>query len=130
MKQRIKRNSRKKALFGIDDAIIWPIIGSIAASAIGAGASIGGAAMNAETQKRIAEQQQRKQILANNELNAQTALANQTEALNYNQNNEIETAKTDYLSTINSQFRCGGKRRMKKTGGSISANVKGLGRYI
>lgn len=126
MKKRVKKNNRTKAFAGTTAALIAGIVSSI----IGAGASIGGAAINAENQKRIAEQQQRKQTLANNELNAQTASANQTEALNYNQNEEILTAKTSNLSTANSQFRCGGKRRMKKAGGNISANVKGLGRYI
>ena len=125
MKQRIKRNNRKKADFGAS-TLIASIIGSI----LSAGATIGSAAMNAKTQKEIADRQQRQATLADNEFNAQMAMANQSEALNYNQNEEILTAKTGSLSTLNNQFCFGGKRRMKRAGGTVSANVKGLCRYI
>ena len=126
MKQRVKKNNRNKAIAGTTALLIGSIVSALAS----AGASIGSAAINAKNQRELAEQEERKQTLANNELNAQSAMANQAEALNYNQNEEILTAKTGSLSTINNQFRCGGKRRMKKAGGTISANIKGLGRYI
>lgn len=120
MKQRIKRNNRRKAVFGIDDAIM------IGIGLLGAGLTVA----NAENQNTIADKQQRQRFLANNEINAQTFLGNQGESANYYKNNDIETARTSYLSTINNQFCCGGKRRMKKDGGTISANIKGFGRYI
>ncbi len=122
MKKRIKRNNRTKA----DAGAILGLIGSL----IAAGSTIAGTAINAENQRQIEEAKRKAQIFANNESNAQSALANQAEALNYNQNEEILTSKTGSLSTLNNQFRCGGVRRMKKSGGNVTSNISKLGLYI
>lgn len=126
MKKRIKKNNRTKALAGIDDAAIIGLIGSL----IAAGGTIAGSAINAENQKQIEEAKRKAQLFANNESNAQSALANQTEALNYNQNEEILTSKTGSLSTLNSNFCFGGKRRMKRAGGTVTSDINKFGLYI
>lgn len=119
MKKRIKRNNRTKAISGA-------LIGSI----VSALATIGGTIINSENQRQIEEAKRRAQIFANNESNAQSALANQTEALNYNQNNDIITAKTGSLSTLNSNFCFGGKRRMKRAGGNVTSDINKFKLYI
>lgn len=133
MKQRVKQsNERKKALFGIDDMLLIGI-GSLLAAGIGAGASIHNANQQAKLTKELNEKQQRQATLAQNQENAINAQLNQQQALNYDKNNEIETMKTSSLKTLDaqqSQFRCGGKRRMKKTGGTVTTNLNKLNRYI
>lgn len=124
MKKRIKRNNRRKAVFGIDDAIMLGI------GLLGAATTIGTTAYTAENQKAIANANKQKATLAGNADNYGIFSSNLGQAANYSQNEEIGTLKTNNLSTINSNFKCGGKRRMKKAGGTISANVKGLDRYI
>ena len=121
MKQRVKRNNRKKADFGAS-----AIIGSV----IAALASVAGAGINAANNKRIAEENQRQQLMGQNAENAIMAQTNQQQALNYDKNNEIATMKTGALNTINSNFKCGGKRRMKKSGGCITSSISKLGLYI
>lgn len=125
MKQRVKRNNRRKAIFGIDDAIIGGIIAAIGAIASG---TIG--AVSASNRQK---EQNRLSLLAANNENAATAQANEQQALNYDQNNELETMKTSKLSTIDSQpggLKCGGKRRMKRAGGNVTSNISKLGLYI
>lgn len=128
MKLRIKKeNNRKAALFGIDDAVLGLI-----AAGIGAAGAIGGAAINASEQKRLAAEQERKQLRAQNEANALQAAANQSQALNYNNQQELEGLKTGYINSLNSQssqFKCGGKKRMKK-GGNITSNLNYITKYI
>ena len=126
MKQRIKRNNRRKADFGIGAAI------SLLSALLGTAATVGTSAMAADQQRQIADKQSRQGFLSSNMSSSYADAANQSENMNYNRANEIETARTSVLPTLNttSQFRCGGNKRMKKAGGSISANVKGLGRYI
>ncbi len=125
MKQRVKRNNRKKAIFGIDDAIIGGIIAAVGAIA---GGTIG--AVSASNRQKEAN---RLALLTSNNENAATAQTNEQQALNYDQTNEIETMKTNSLKTINSQttdFKCGGKRRMKRAGGNVTSNINKLGLYI
>ena len=125
MKQRVKGNNRKKAIFGIDDAIIGGIIAAIGAIASG---TIG--AVSASNRQK---EQNRLSLLAANNENAATAQTNEQQALNYDQNNELETMKTSKLSTIDSQsggFKCGGKRRMKRAGGNVTSDISKLGLYI
>lgn len=128
MKQRIKKeNSRRKCLFGIDDALL----GLIAAGISTAGA-LGGAAINASTQRRLAEEQERKQLRAQNEANALQTAANQSQALNYDNQQELEGLKTGYINSLSnqsSQFKCGGKKRMKK-GGNVTSNLNYITKYI
>lgn len=121
MKKRIKKNKRTKADFGL---------GALIAGLIGAAGAIGGSAISASNQKAIADANRQKATFAGNADNSAIFNTNLGQAMNYNQNEEIGTLKTNNLSTINSGFCFGGKRRMKRCGGTISANVKGLGRYI
>lgn len=127
MKQRAKKeNKRQKAELGLTAA-------SIIAGIISAAAGIGGAAINSSTQKKLAEEQNKKRLLAENEANAMQLAANQTQAMNYDQNNEIETLKTGRLNTLNSetsQFKCGGRKRMKKLGGTVTSYLNNINKYI
>lgn len=125
MKQRVKRNNRKKAIFGIDDLILGGIIAAVGAVA-SAGISSASAAHRQREQNRLA-------LLNSNNENAAIAQTNEQQAINYDQNNELETMKTSKLSTIDSQsggFKCGGKRRMKRAGGNVTSNISKLGLYI
>jgi hypothetical protein len=129
MKQRVKhnRNNRQKGELGLAAA-------AIIASIIGAVTGVGTAVYNNEEQKKRLAEQNRKQTIANNEANAQEFAANQSEAMNYNQNEEIATARTGTLSTLNgeqSNFKCGGKKRIRKVaGGNVTSNISKLGLYI
>lgn len=75
------------------------------------------------------KEQRRNNFLYNNQalLDAQ---AHNTNVANADLYNAIDADKVNNISTLNSSMKCGGKRRMKKAGGTISANVKGLDRYI
>lgn len=130
MKQKIKKsNKRCKALFGIDDAIVAAIIGGTLTAAGAIGSSI----INAKNQKQLAAEQERKQLRMQNEANAIQAAANQTQALNYYNQQELESLKTGYINSLNSQssqFKCGGKKRMKKNGGTVTSNLNKLNIYI
>lgn len=131
MKQRVKKqNNRTKAVFGVDDALmIAGIVASLASAGVGVGTSIA----DAKRQRELADKQQRQATLAQNQENAMNAQINQQQALNYDVNNEIETLKTSSLKTLDnqeSQFRCGGKKRMKKAGGTVTSNYNKLGLYI
>lgn len=129
MNTQVKKNNRQKAIFGIDDAIVGAIIGGL----IAAGGSLGASAIKANADKKLAEQQRRRELQASNAENAAMAQTNETQALNYDQNNELETMKTSKLSTVDAQqsnFRCGGKRRMKRNGGNVTSDLSKLGLYI
>lgn len=127
MKQRIKyTNNREKGL-----------LGTLIAAGIGALASIGTSIYNnKQQQKRIEEQnarEDRNQLLATNQANALQAAANQGQIANYEQQNEIEALKTgtiNSLSSQSSQFKCGGKKRMKKAGGTITTDLNKIKLYI
>lgn len=134
MKQRVKQtNERKKALFGIDDMLLIGI-GSLLAAGIGAGTSIHNANKQAKLTKELNEQQQKANTIAQNQENAMNAQLNQQQAINYNKNNEIETLKTNTLKTIDqqeSQFKCGGKKRIKRNaGGNVTTDINKLNLYI
>lgn len=112
MKQRVKhnQNNRRKGELGLAAAAI---IGAIISAATTVGTTI---YSNEEQKKRLAEQN-RKQTMANNEANAQAFAANQSEAMNYNQNEEIATARTGTLSTLNgeqSNFKYGGNKKLRR----------------
>ena len=106
MKQRIKKeNNRKKADFGLTAALIT-LAGSLASAGI-----------NSYTQNEIAKKQRRQQLLADNQANALQAAANQSQALNYEQQNELETLKTGNINSLNSQssqFEYGGNKPRPK----------------
>lgn len=124
MKQRIKKeNNRRKADFGLT---------AIIASLIAAAGSAASSAISAETQRQLAAEQERKQLRAQNEANALQAAANQSQALNYNNQQELEGLKTGYINSLNSQssqFKCGGKKRMKK-GGNVTSDLNYITKYI
>lgn len=75
------------------------------------------------------KEQRKNNFLFNNQglLDSQTYSTN---AANADLHNTVDIDKTNNISTLNSGMKCGGTRRMKKCGGTISANVKGLDRYI
>lgn len=122
MKKVVKRNKRNKAILGL--LLPGLIMGALSAA---------GSAIQANQIKKQAEANRRQQQLMANQENAITAQINEQQAINYDKNNELETLKTNGLNTITSeqsQFRCGGKRRMKKAGGCIIDNIRGISRYI
>ena len=122
MKQRIKQaNKRKKALFGIDDALIM--------AGIGLASSIGGAAFNASQQRKAAKEQRHLQTLMGNVDNAFQATANEDQAYNATQQNNLETAKTNVIPTINN-FKCGGRKRMKRGGSTVVGSIVKNNKYI
>lgn len=108
----IKRNKRKKGLFGIDDAIMIPALISLASTAISAGKSVYDTKQQTEaTQKSIDEQV----AAANRSSNLQNSSILQS---NYmaNANSPININKNRIISTQTSALRFGG-RRCKKSGG-------------
>lgn len=121
MKQRIKKeNKRKKALFGIDDLII---------AGIGLASTIGGAAFNASQQRKAAKEQRRLQTLMGNVDNAFQATVNEDQAYNNTQQNNLEAAKTNVIPTINN-FKCGGRKRMKRGGSTVVGSIVKNNKYI
>ena len=113
-------NKRKKALGGAVIAGIISAIASLASAGIGAGVS-----------RRNQKEEERNQMLAQNEANHAEFLNNQQQVLVNDKNNEIETLKTNMLPTLNeqtSQFKFGG-RRVCKRGGKIS-DLSYLKKYI
>lgn len=126
MKKVIKHNKRNKAFFGL-------LLPGLIMGALSAAGSVAGSAIQANRLKKQAEANRRQQQLMANQENAMTAQINEQQAINYDKNNELETLKTNDLNTITSeqsQFRCGGKRRMKKVGGCIVDSIRGISRYI
>lgn len=103
-------NKRKKALGGAVIAGIISAIASLASAGIGAGVS-----------RRNQKETEKNQTLAQNEANRTEFLNNQQQLFVNSKNNEIETLKTNMLPTLNeqtSQFKCGGRKRMKIGGES------------
>lgn len=132
MKQRIKKDNRPKALFGA--------LATIGGALIGAATNIITAKKQAklqeeQMQKEYEEQQrqQRQNILSQNLQNAINAQTNQQQALNYGIDDSIENSKLNTIKTLDvqqSQFRCGGKKRMKRNGGTVTTNLNKLNLYI
>ena len=123
--KKVVKNNRNRALGGAVLALIGAGI-----SALG---GIGGAAINAANQRKIAKANQKAALLSNNLENAATAQLNEQQNLNYDVNNELETLKTGNLNTIdslNTQFKCGGKKRMKRCGGTVVTKLNDKFRYI
>lgn len=117
--KRKKCNKRMKGLTGLE--II--ALGSAITSALSDTTKGVFGLINSNKEKR------RNTFLSNNQglLDSQTYSTN---AANADLHNTVDIDKINNISTLNSGMKCGGKRRMKKAGGSISANVKGLDRYI
>ena len=114
MKQRIKR---RKAALGTVLAI-----GSTLAS-------IANSIINARTQKKINENQ----TLGNNQTNSIGFLSNLKDATNADIQNELEEAKLNTINTVNnpvSQFKCGGKKRMKLGGRNVTSDINHIIKYI
>ena len=117
--KRKKYNKRMKGFTGLEIAAL----GSLITSALGDTTKGVFNLINSNKEKR------RNNFLFNNQglLNAQTY---NTNAANADLHNTVDIDKTNNISTLNSGMKCGGTRRMKKVGGTISANIKGLNRYI
>lgn len=114
MKQKIKR--RKAALGTI--LTIGSTLASIANSII-----------NAKNQKKINENQ----MLGNNQTNSVGFLSNLNNTTNANIQNELEEAKLNTINTVNnpvSQFKCGGRKRMKLGGKNVTSDINRMTKYI
>ena len=117
--KRKKCNKRRTALGGMAIAMLGSTIASL----------LGNTTNSLLGLSNAKKEQRRNNFLYNNQalLDAQ---ANNTNVANADLYNTNDLDKTNNISTLNSGMKCGGKRRMKKCGGTISANVKGLDRYI
>ena len=117
--KRKKCNKRRTAIAGTTIAILASTIASL----------LGSTTTGLLGLSNAKKEQRRNNFLSNNQalLDAQT---NNTNVANADLYNTIDIDKTNNISTLNSGMKCGGTRRMKKCGGTISANVKGLDRYI
>lgn len=117
--KRKKCNKRRAALTGIEIALLGSAITSLISGTTNSLLGLGNAK----------KEQRRNNFLYNNQalLDAQ---AHNTNVANADLNNTVDIDRTNNISTLNSGMKCGGTRRMKKVGGTISANVKGLDRYI
>lgn len=120
MKKQIKKSNRHKAIAGA-------IVG---AAGIGALTNIFTSLIGANRKEELSRAQEAKENIANNANLESDARINFGQAANNRELDELALERTNNISTINNQFCFGGKRRMKRCGGNISANVKGLGRYI
>lgn len=117
--KRKKCNKRRTALAGMTIAMLGSTIASL----------LGNTTNSLLGLSNAKKEQRRNNFLYNNQalLDAQ---AHNTNAANADLNNTVDIDRTNNISTLNSGMKCGGTRRMKKVGGTISANVKGLDRYI
>ena len=113
--KRVKKNKRNKN-----------IVGTLIEGGIGALSSI----INGIMQRNAINEQQKQQTLNGNLQNLMMQQNNLDQVYSNNAADELALAKTDNVSTLHSAMCFGGKRRMKRAGGTISANVKGLDRYI
>lgn len=111
----IKRNKRKKGLFGIDDAIMIPALISLASTAISAGKSIYDTKQQTEAAQQSIDEQtsaiKRSSNLQNSSILQSNYIANANPLINTNKNRII------YTQT--SPLRLGG-RRCKKNGGRLT----------
>ena len=122
--KKVVKNNRDKSLFGTLALI---------AAGISALGGIGGAAINAVNQRKIAKANQKAALLSSNLENAAAAQLNEQQNLNYDANSELETLKTGNINTIdslNTQFKCGGRKRMKRGGGTAVTKLNDKFRYI
>ena len=115
-----KVNKRKKASFGIAEGI------ALASALIGAATGIGGAINNYNTRVK----NQKNATLAGNFDNSSAFIENERQGMNYEQNNEIPLNKTNYVPTLTSAMKCGGKKRMKRAGGTVVSDLHKIGLYI
>lgn len=101
--------------------------------AIGSGlASILSSAINAGTQKKINEENNKRQLFADNQTNAFNFATNLQNVTNADIQNELEEAKLNTINTINnpvSQFKCGGRKRMKLGGRNVTSDINRIIKY-
>lgn len=118
--KKVKRNKRNKAL-----------VGAILASAgIGALTNLIISGIGAYNQNKQFEESERQNLLQGNVNNERTARQSRDSAMNSNIANENEYNKTGVINTLTPTMKCGGKRRMKKNGGNVVADISKFGLYI
>ena len=118
--KKVKRNKRNKAL-----------VGAILASAgIGALTNLITSGISAYNQRKQFEENNRQALLQDKLNNAFRAQQSRTSAMNSNIAEENEYNKTGSISTLNSAMKCGGKKRMKRAGGTIISDLHKLSLYI
>lgn len=108
----VKRNKRKKAAFGIDDAIMLGI--GLLSTAVNAGTSIRNTNKEIDAQNRVQEAQRRANIFNANAQNASILQSNLGQLANSEQEE-----KSRVIPTQESAFKLGG-RRCKKCGGKLT----------
>ena len=119
--KKVKRNKRNKSFLGT--AIL-------ASAGIGALTNLITSGISAYNQRKQFEESNRQAELQNKLNNAFSAQQSRTSAMNSNIADENEFNKTGVISTLNSSMKCGGKRRMKKNGGNVIADISKFGLYI
>ena len=107
----VKRNKRKKGLFGIDDAIIIPALVGLASTAISAGKSIYDTKQQTDAAQRSIDEQAAALRKTSNLENTAMFQSNL-----YNLANTQQEEKNRIIPTQTSALRLGG-RRCKKCGG-------------
>jgi hypothetical protein len=113
MKTKIK-NNRKKAIFGIDDALFFGLL-STAISGIGAGASIYNTRKQTQAQQAAIDAENAARIKSTNLQNSTTYQQNVMNTINQEHNPN----KNIIIPTQTSQLKLGG-RRCKRVGGRKS----------
>ena len=119
--KKVKRNKRNKSFLGT--AIL-------ASAGIGALTNLITSGISAYNQRKQFEESNRQAELQNKLNNAFSAQQSRTSAMNSNIADENEFNKTGVISTLNSAMKCGGKRRMKRNGGNVTADISKFGLYI
>lgn len=118
MKQKVKKNSRQKAILG---------------AIINAGVGLLTNYLNGKAQDEINENNKKHGIFSDNFSRSIESTNDATQAFNANRAQEIQNSKTDSINTMYSGtgFKLGGcKKRMKVNGGTITSNINKLSKYI
>lgn len=118
MNKRVKRsNCRQRGFLGLVTAL---------GSLIGAAAGVYGASNAAKAAKRA----QKDQTFASNLDRLASEQQNDMNLINDSQTSAYNDDKTKEINTIDTNYRCGGKKRVKRCGGTVTSNIKKLSKYI
>lgn len=99
-------------------------------SGIGALTNLITSGISASNQRKQFEESNRQTLLQNKLNNIFNTQQNRHSVMNSNIADENEFNKTEVINTLSSAMRCGGKRRMKKNGGNVTADISKFGLYI
>lgn len=118
MNKRVKRsNYRQKGIFGLLTAV---------GALMGAAAGI----YEASNAAKAAKNAQKDQTFGNNLDRKVSEQQNDMNLINDSQTSAYNDDKTKVINTIDTNYCYGGKRRMKRAGGCIVDNIRGISRYI